>query len=72
MCVRKIKYLHHLPNLSKSSSLSHPQVTWGDYVFVPVPTPLRAAAAADSCSYDNFRTTFHIAFIFGMIDGPDL
>ena len=30
------------------------------------------AAAADSCSHDNFWTTFWISFIFGTIIGPDL
>ena len=30
------------------------------------------AATADFCSWDNFWTTFHISFIFGRIDNPDL
>ena len=47
---------------------SSPRYTGGDYVFVPVRTP----PAADSCSRDNFWTTFQISFIFGMIVGPDL
>ena len=37
--------------------------------FVPVRTP---PPAADSCSHDNFWTTFWISFIFSRIVGPDL
>ena len=52
--------------------IKSPRYTGGDfYVFVPVPTA-PPAAAADSCSRDNFWTTFWISFIFGTIVGPDL
>ena len=50
------------------------QFTGGDLVFfVPVPMLLLVPpVATDFCSSDNFRATFHISFIFGRIDGPDL
>ena len=44
--------------------------TGGDFVFVPVCTPL--PPAADPFSRDNFWTTFWISFIFGTIVGPDM
>ena len=47
-------------------------VYWGWlYVFVPVRTP-PPPPAADSCSRNNFWTTFWISFIFGTIVGPEL
>ena len=50
--------------------IKSPQYTRGDfYVFVLVRTP---PPATDSCSRDNFWTTFWISFIFGKIVGPDL
>ena len=55
--------------------IKSPPVYWGWlYVFVPVRTPPPAPPppAADSCSRDNFWTTFWISFIFGTIVGPDL
>ena len=54
-----------------SSLLSHPSILGVTYVFVPVRTP-PPPPAADSCSRDNFWTTFWISFIFGTIVGPDL
>ena len=51
--------------------IKSPQYTGGDfYVFVPVRTP--PPPATDSCSCDNFLTTFWISFFFGKIVGPDL
>ena len=62
--------------------IKSPQYTGGDFMFLyrfvrrrrrrrrrrrPLPAP-----AADSCSRDNFWTTFWISFIFGTIVGPDL
>ena len=44
-------------------------MTFNFYVFVPVRTP--PPPAAESCSCDNFWTTFWISFNFGMIVGPD-
>ena len=41
-----------------------------DEKIVPVRTP--PPQAADSCSRDNFWTTFWISFICGMIVGPEL
>ena len=38
----------------------------------PPPLPPPPPPAADSCSRDNFWTTFGISFIFGTIVGPDL
>ena len=56
--------------------LSHPSILGWLYVFVPVrtppPPPPPPSPAADSCSRDNFWTTFWISFIFGTIVGPDL
>ena len=52
-------------------SLSHPGIPGVIYVFVPVCMP-PLKLARDSCSHDNFWTTFGISFIFGMIVGPDL
>ena len=55
--------------------IKSPQYTGGDYVFVPVRTPPPLPPpppAADSCSRDNFWTTFWISFIFSTIVGPDL
>ena len=46
-----------------------PRYSGGDFVFVPIRTP---PPAADTCSWDNFWTTFRISFIFGTIVGPDL
>ena len=43
------------------SFIKSPQYTGGDL-----------PPAADSCSRDNFWTTFWISFIFGTIVGPDL
>ena len=59
-------------NYSNDDSIliKSPRYTGGDYVFVPVRTP--PPPAADSCSLDNFWTTFWISFIFGTIIGPDL
>ena len=68
---------HYFSVLIKS-----PQYTGGDFMFLyrfvrrrrrlrrrrrRPPPP-----AADSCSRDNFWTTFWISFIFGTIVGPDL
>ena len=49
--------------------LSHPGIPGWLYVFVPVRTP--PPPAADSCSRDNFCTTFWISFIFHKVVGPD-
>ena len=49
--------------------IKSPRYTGGDYVFVPVRT--LPPPASDSCSLDNFWTTFWIFFISGTI-GPDL
>ena len=46
--------------------IKSPRFTGGDFVFVPVRT------LPDSCSRNNFWTTFWISFIFGTIVGPDL
>ena len=43
---------------------------WDYHLIVPVRMP--APPAGDSCSRDNFYTTFGISFIFGTIVGPDL
>ena len=61
-------------NATVNPSLSHPGIPGvtlcfctGSYAARPAPP-----AAADSCSRDNFWTTFWISFIFGTIVGPDL
>ena len=53
----------------KQRFIKSPRYIGGDYVFVPVRTP---PPAADSCSRDNFWTTFWISLIFGTIVGPDV
>ena len=58
--------------LLKKSLLSHPSILGVTLCFCTGSYAAAAAAAADSCSRDNFWTTFGISFIFGTIVGPDL
>ena len=54
--------------------IKSPQYTGGDFMFLYriVRRRRRRRRRIDSCSRDNFRTTFSISFIFGMIVGPDM
>ena len=63
-----LKQINHVI-IIRLALIKSPRYTGGDYVFIPVCAP---APAADSCSHDNFWTTFWISFIFGTIVGPDL
>ena len=56
------------PLLLVCPSVCHTFKSPGILVRVPPPPP----SATESCSHDNFWTTFQISFIFGRIDGPDL
>ena len=49
--------------------IKSPRYTGGDLMFLYAAA---AGSAADTCSRDNFWTTFWISFIFGTIVGPDL
>ena len=52
--------------------IKSPRIPGRLYVFVPVRMLPPPPPAADSCSRDNFLTTFWISFIFCTIVGPDL
>ena len=52
--------------------IKSPRYTGGDFLFLYRLPPPAPPPAADSCSRDNFWTTFWISFIFGTIVGPDL
>ena len=86
MLTSLMSYLHHYVTLlthalrqdNWSLNISYnrdiiksPHYTGWLYVFVPVHT-LSPPRAAESCSCDNFWTTFQISFIFSTIVGPDL
>ena len=58
--------------ISKLTIIKSPQYTGGDFMFLYRFVRRRRRPAADSCSRDNFWTTFWISFIFGTIVGPDL
>ena len=66
--------------LIEFSLIKSPQYTGGDFMFLyrfvrrrrRLRRRRRPPPAADSCSRDNFWTTFWISFIFGTIVGPDL
>ena len=66
LCCLVTPYIWHC---RLKSSLSHPSIPGVTLCFC-IGSYAAAATAADSCSRDNFRTTFWISFVFATIVDP--